>query len=162
MRGLHIAALCAAALLHPIQDSSATSVFRCEDANGQITFTRHGCAPDQTQYRQEVRNHSPGSGKPIPLAVPRARTATPTTRSRAPVIVGEQDDGCGNLLSSSEKRQAIIRREVRSGMSSADVESSLGKPDRITRQNGRQRYHYRDKRGDNQLISFDEAGCVKK
>lgn len=72
------------------------------------------------------------------------------------------DDGCGNLLSSSEKRQAIIRREVRSGMSSADVESSLGKPDRITRQNGRQRYHYRDKRGDNQLISFDEAGCVKK
>lgn len=92
MRGLHIAALCAAALLHPIQDSSATSVFRCEDSNGQITFTRHGCAPEQTQYRQEVRNHSPGSGKPIPLAVPRARTATPTTRSRAPVIVGEQDD----------------------------------------------------------------------
>lgn len=78
------------------------------------------------------------------------------------MIVGEQDDGCGNLLSSSEKRQAIIRREVRSGMSSADVESSLGKPDRITRQNSRQRYHYRDKRGDNQLISFDEAGCVKK
>lgn len=70
MRGLHIAALCAAALLHPIQDSSATSVFRCEDANGQITFTRHGCAPEQTQYRQEVRNHSPAAANPSPWPSP--------------------------------------------------------------------------------------------
>ena len=50
MRGLHFAALLAAALLYPIADSSAASVFRCVSANGHVTFTRHGCADDQEQH----------------------------------------------------------------------------------------------------------------
>lgn len=68
MRGLHFAALLAAALLYPIADSSAASVFRCVSANGHVTFTRHGCADDQEQHLQDTRNHTPSSGKAIPLA----------------------------------------------------------------------------------------------
>ncbi|MGG2397293.1 DUF4124 domain-containing protein [Pseudomonas sp. SH1-B] len=162
MRGLHFVALCAAILFHPIQDSSAASVFRCEDANGHVTFTRHGCATDQKQHMQDARNHTPSSGKAIPLADPSRYSGTAKKDSREVVTVGQQDDGCGNLLSSSDKRQAIIRREIRLGMSRADVENSLGKPDRISRQNGSQRYYYDDKRGKRQQINFDEAGCVKK
>jgi hypothetical protein len=70
MRGLHFAALLAAALLYPIADSSAASVFRCVSANGHVTFTRHGCADDQEQHLQDTRNHTPSSGKAIPLADP--------------------------------------------------------------------------------------------
>ena len=163
MRGSHFAALCAAALLSPTQDSSAASVFRCVDAAGHITFTRHGCSSEQEQHLQDTRNHTPSSGKAIPLADPARRT---TSSHRSPgelVIVGQQEDGCGNLLTSSERRQAIIRKEIRSGMSRADVESSLGKPDRVTASNGQQRYHYREKRkgGNSRQVSFDEAGCVK-
>lgn len=161
MRGLPYAALCVA-LLYPTQDSSAASVFRCEDANGHITFTRHGCTTEQEQQTQSTRNHTPGSGKAIPLARPEQNSrSTRNSGSADLVIVGQQDDGCGNRITGSERRQAVIRQEIRSGMTRADVESSLGKPDKITRQNGQQRYHYRDKRGNSQQISFDEAGCVK-
>lgn len=162
MRGTHVAALLAAALLSPIQDTSAASVFRCIDANGHVTFTRHGCNSDQEQHLQDVRNHTPSSGKAIPLADTSRKAKSSKASADEMVIVGQQDDGCGNLLSSSERRQAIIRQEIRSGMSLSDVESSLGKPDRIARQNGRQRYYYDDKRGKRQQINFDEAGCVKK
>ena len=164
MRGKHFAALLAAALLYPIEDSSAARVFRCVDADGHITFTRHGCATDQEQHLQDARNHTPSSGKAIPLADPGRRATTASASSSEVVIVGQQDDGCGNLLSSSERRQAIIRKEIRRGMSRADVENSLGKPDRVTASNGQERYHYREKRkgGNSRQVSFDEAGCVKK
>jgi|TARA_A100001518_G_C1177258_1_gene26632 hypothetical protein len=164
MRGKHFAALLAAALLYPIEDSSAASVFRCVDADGHITFTRHGCATDQEQHLQDARNHTPSSGKTIPLATPERRATTRPTSAGELVIVGQQDDGCGNLLTSSERRQAIIRKEIRSGMSRADVENSLGKPDRVTASNGQQRYHYKEKRkgGSSRQVNFDEAGCVKK
>lgn len=164
MRGLHFAALLAAAFLHPIPDSSAASVFRCEDANGHVTFTRHGCASDQQQRLQDARNPTPGGGKAIPLADPGRRVTAAPANPGEVVIVGQQDDGCGNLLTSSERRQAIIRQEIRSGMSRADVENSLGKPDRVTASNGQQRYHYREKRkgSGSRQVSFDEAGCVKE
>ncbi|MFV9656912.1 DUF4124 domain-containing protein [Pseudomonas sp. NY15366] len=164
MRGRHLAALFAAALFSPIEDSSAASVFRCVDADGHVTFTRHGCSIEQEQHLQDARNHTPSSGKPIPLATPDRRKETTTANSGEVVIVGQQDDGCGNLLTSSEKRQAIIRKEIRRGMSRADVENSLGKPDRVTASNGQERYHYREKRkgGNSRQVSFDEAGCVKK
>ena len=161
MRGSHFAALLAAALLYPHQDSSAATVFRCVDANGHITFTRHGCKSDQEQQLQDARNPTPSSHTTIPLADTRRREQRSPNADEV-VIVGQQDDGCGNLLSSSDRRQAIIRREIRSGMSRADVESSLGKPDRITQQNGKQRYYYDDTRGKRQQVNFDEAGCVKK
>ena len=45
-------------------------------------------------------------------------------------------------------------------MSRADVESSLGKPDTITEQNGKTRYVYQVKKGNKRNINFDEAGCV--
>ncbi|GIZ12208.1 hypothetical protein NCCP436_16240 [Pseudomonas sp. NCCP-436] len=48
-------------------------------------------------------------------------------------------------------------------MSRTDVESSLGKPDKVTVSNGVQRYHYQAKRkgGASRQVSFDETGCVK-
>jgi len=158
MRGLPYAALCAA-LLYPSHAPFAAGVFRCEDGNGHITFTRHGCPSEQQAQLQSAHNPTPGSGKAVPLAKPTSGTR-PSAAAQV-VVVGQQDDGCGNRVTGNERRQAIIRQEIRSGMTRADVESSLGKPDKITRRNGEQRYHYRDQRGNSQQVSFDEAGCVK-
>ncbi len=70
------------------------------------------------------------------------------------MVVGEQDDGCGNLLNSRERYHHIIKQQIRSGMSRRDVEKALGKPEKISRRNGRTHYQYAEQR-----ISFDRAGC---
>ena len=162
MHGLHCAAVCAI-LLCPTP-LLASSVFRCEDASGHITYTLQGCAAGQAQYRQEAHNPTPGKGKAVPLAKPaKAKTKRKSAQrdTREVTVVGSRDDGCGNHMTSSERRTAIIRQRITSGMSRADVESSLGKPDKITQHNGQTRYLYRGNQGNNRQVSFDAAGCVK-
>ena len=143
---------------------SASSVYRCLDPDGRITFTHHGCPTDQQQQLQNTSNVSPGSAKAVPTA-----NNTPRHRPRAkekntplePTIVGQQDDGCGNRITDRERREAIIREEVHPGMTRADVESALGKPDRVSSRNGQASYHYRDDEGNTQQIVFDEHDCVR-
>ncbi|WP_298182812.1 DUF4124 domain-containing protein [uncultured Pseudomonas sp.] len=160
MQGLHCAAFCVI-LLCPLP-TLGSSVFRCEDANGHVTFTRQGCPDDHSQRLQEAYNPTPGSGKPVPLAKPRKASHQNTQKAdRELTVIGIKQDGCGNHLNSRERRAAIIKQQIRLGMSRSDVESSLGKPDKITEQNGQTRYVYQDKKGNKRNVSFDEAGCVK-
>jgi len=74
---------------------------------------------------------------------------------------GTSQSTCGEALSSSERRRAVIRQQIRSGMSQRDVENALGKPDKVTSNNGQTRYHYADEKGNRRQVSFDESGCVK-
>ncbi|NQD92346.1 DUF4124 domain-containing protein [Pseudomonas sp. CrR25] len=160
MHRLHCAAFCAT-LLCPTP-LLASTVFRCEDANGHITFTQQGCAIEHDQQLQSAYNPTPGSGKPIPLAKSgKTPRAAPKAKASEPVVVGELQDGCGNQVTGSTRRDAIVKRQIRSGMTRADVESSLGTPDKTSSQNGQTRYHYRDRQGNTRQVSFDEAGCVK-
>lgn len=139
----------------------AASVFRCEDVNGHITFTSQGCPSEQQKMLQHANNATPGSGKPVPMA--KAATAQPVMRptSSELIVVGQQDDGCGNRITGSTRRQAMIRHEVRAGMTLADVESTLGRPDKISSQNGQLRYQYLDNQGRSRQVNFDEDRCVK-
>ncbi len=160
MLGLHRAALCAILLAPP--PLLASTVFRCEDSTGHITFTLRGCPSEQHQQLQDAYSPTPGSGKPVPLAKSRkpSRTATKGS-SRELVVVGEPQDGCGNRVTGRARRTAMIKQQVRSGMTRADVESILGKPDKVSSQNGQTRYRYHDRQGNSRSVSFDEAGCVK-
>ncbi len=161
MHRLYCAAFCAT-LLYPGW-SQATTVYRCEDGNGHSTFTLQGCPEEQEQYLQNADNPTPSSGKAVPLAktAGRRRTAAGTATDSRLVVVGEREDGCGNRVTGRARRDAMIKQRIRSGMTRADVESSLGKPDTISSQNGQTRYHYRDRQGNSRQVSFDEAGCVK-
>ncbi|TWC43015.1 uncharacterized protein DUF4124 [Pseudomonas sp. SJZ079] len=160
MLGLHRAALCAI-LLAP-SPLLASTVFRCEDNSGHITFTLRGCPSEQDQQLQEAHSPTPGSGKPVPLAKSRKPSrAAAKNSSRELVVVGEPQDGCGNRVTGRARRTAMIKQQIRSGMTRADVESILGKPDRVSSQNGQTRYRYRDQQGNSRNVSFDEAGCVK-
>ena len=153
------AAFCAIALALAM-DASATTVLRCEDPNGHVTFTLHGCSTDQRTLQQEASNARPGSGKPVPLAKPDARRQPAASGIRF-AATGEPDDGCGNQISGRERRQATIRKQALAGMSTQDIESAFGKPQRISRSNGQTRYHYKDRDGNTRQVSFDERGCVK-
>ena len=161
MLRLICAGLCAT-LLYPDQITLAATVFRCEDANGHITYTRNGCPQDASQALQRADNQTPGQGKPVPLAKPhKSSRSSKKTDKQELTVVGVKQDNCGNQLSSSERRAAIIKQQVRTGMNRADVESSLGRPDKVSEHNGQTRYVYQGKKGNKRNVSFDEAGCVK-
>lgn len=142
----------------------ATTVHRCEAPDGHLTFTLQGCSTEQQAALQHADNPSPGSAKPVPLAKTDQQKLKRRKNSKksAVVVVGEHQDGCGNQLSSSERRSAIISQQVRAGMTQKDIESALGKPDKISSQNGQTRYQYRDEKGNSRQVSFDESGCVRK
>jgi len=161
MHGSLKSGLLSLSLLIP-QTSFATSVFRCQDANGHVTYTLSGCPISHDQAIQQANNPTPSSGRPTLMAAPSKSTRrSERSDNQQPTVVGTRDDGCGNQLSSSEKRSAIIRKEVRRGMARSDIESALGKPDSSNEQNGQTRYTYQDQNGQKRQVSFDENGCVR-
>jgi hypothetical protein len=165
-----ISKLAFAALLL-LAPAAATTVNRCEDSSGRITFTTLGCPAGHSLQQQETYNAPPGSVIATPLSTPQTqpRAAKP---EREIVVVGQHDDGCGNVLSAHERRRAMINLQTPAGMSKRDVESMLGKPDKVSVRNQEVRYVYDNKdeknktmRGNThrkQQVTFDKNGCVKK
>jgi hypothetical protein len=166
MHGLLRAMFCAT-LLYPTSHALAANVYRCEDSNGHLTYTLQGCTSQQMLQVQNADNPTPSSGKPVPLAKAKKQQKHKTPRSKKSkaektmLVIGEHQDGCGNQVTGSARRTAMINGQVRSGMPRKDVESALGKPDKITSLNGQMRYLYRDRDGNSKQVSFDENGCVR-
>lgn len=161
MLTIHRALVCACTITASVQ-LHASPILRCEDAQGHITYSQHGCPENQSEQPQAAHNPRPaGSGQGVEMATPaRTRAGMQAFQTQG---IGTPDDGCGNRLDRRSRREAIIKGQVRTGMSQADIESALGKPDRISRQNGSTRYHYPRKSGRAQqvTVTFDENGCVK-
>ncbi|POF39008.1 cell envelope protein SmpA [Pseudomonas laurylsulfativorans] len=139
----------------------ATTVHRCEAANGRITFTTLSCAPGESVSLQDVRVFTPGSTRALlPPAEPHETSGMKIQR-KEPTVVGQAPDKCGNLISARERREAIINQRVIAGMSQQDVESALGKPDKISIRNSATSYRYDTQRGRSAQVEFDEKGCTK-
>ncbi|CDZ92960.1 MULTISPECIES: DUF4124 domain-containing protein [Pseudomonadaceae] len=159
MRTLLASSCCALLLSAP--PALATSIYRCVDETGHLTFTRQGCPPQQTTERQQAFNPTPGSSKPVPMAkAPKQRPESKKKQEQTLTVVGEPDDGCGNRITGSARRNAMINRQSLPGMTRADIESTFGKPDSITSRNGQTQYRYTASKGRTHSISFDESGCV--
>lgn len=148
------------ALLFWTTSTIAASIYRCSDADGKLTFTQQGCPTDQAALVQEAANPTPGSGKAVPLAKPVKQRSRRDESSRSLTVVGTQDDGCGNLITGTAKREALIKQRVLPGMTRADVESTLGSPDSVTSRNGKVQYRYSSQKGKTRTVSFDQYGCV--
>ena len=149
-----------ALLCLPLRSMAAT-VHRCDGADGRITFTTLSCATGERFSMQEVRPFTPGSlVQMMPEAEPRG-LSNKKIRNREPTVVGGAEDKCGNLISAGERRQAIISRRIVAGMSRQDVESALGRPDKVTTRNASMSYRYNNKRGRSAHVEFDEKGCTQ-
>ncbi|RIZ35345.1 hypothetical protein AXX04_23120 [Pseudomonas aeruginosa] len=136
----------------------AATVFRCEDASGHVTFTQLGCPNAQAGERIEADNPPPGGTSVTPMATPAP------LRREAPsvVVVGEGKEKCGARLGEQERRKAIVEQRIVAGMTRADVERALGKPDQVSGNNAEMTYRYKaDKRRGARSVSFDQEGCVK-
>ncbi|WP_407296668.1 outer membrane protein assembly factor BamE domain-containing protein [Stutzerimonas zhaodongensis] len=150
------------ALILSTTPTLATTIYRCSDAEGNLTFTQQGCAIDQTARTQNAKNPTPGSGKAVPLANPATpRKPRNNETVRTLTVVGAPDDGCGNRITGSARRDALIKQQVRSGMTRKDIESTFGTPDTVTSRDGQVRYRYNGKQGRTRTINFDENGCVR-
>ena len=155
---------CALLLLSVTLSLQAATVFRCEDNNGHITFTLQGCPTDQALDIQSAQNPTPGSGKPVTMAPITKRAVNKTSKSgtaKELTVIAEQHDGCGNRVIGAPRRTAIIQQQVLAGMTQADVESALGKPDTLSMVNGETQYLYTTDNGTRRKVSFDQSGCVK-
>ncbi|WP_426141530.1 outer membrane protein assembly factor BamE domain-containing protein [Pseudomonas sp. DWP3-1-2] len=144
----------------------ATVVQRCEDSAGNITFTSLGCPGEHDTQLRNAYNAPPGSNTHEALLPPHAqalprRQAGADRKAKEITVVGQRDDGCGNRLSDEQRRRAIINRQTPPGMTQREVESVLGRPDKVVNRNGEMRYVYNEKKGRSSQVSFDEKGCVK-
>ncbi|MGB8921508.1 MAG: cell envelope protein SmpA [Pseudomonas sp.] len=140
---------------------AATTLHRCEAPDGRITFTSLSCASDELLSVQEVHPYSPGSVVAIMPEHNHEETSSMKARSREPSIIGRMQDKCGNLIDARQRREAIINQRVIAGMSQQDVESALGKPDKVNIRTSTTSYRYDLKRGRSAQVDFDEKGCVK-
>lgn len=140
--------------------SNAATLHRCQASDGRITFTSMSCATGEQLSIQEVHPYSPGWVAIMPEFDHETVTGM-KDRGREPGIVGGAEHKCGNLIDSRQRREAIINRRVVAGMSQRDVESALGKPDKINTRTSTTSYRYDLKRGRSAQIDFDERGCVK-
>lgn len=144
----------------PIKLLAATA-HRCEAPDGGITFTTMSCKTNESLSLHTAHPFMPGTTHAI---MPEATTQQPpgaNAKRREPTIVGQLEDKCGNLINAKQRREAIINQRVIAGMTQQDVESALGKPDKISIRNSATSYRYDLKRGRSAHIEFDEKGCVK-
>jgi len=148
-------------LLCPPPLALATTIARCEAANGRITFTTLSCASGDSLSLQDVRTFTPGSTMELMPRAESRETSGMKIKRREPTIVGRTEDKCGNLIDPRERREAIINQRVVAGMSQQDVESAFGKPDKISIRNSVTSYRYDNQRGRSALVEFDEKGCTK-
>jgi hypothetical protein len=140
----------------------ATTIHRCEASNGHITFTTLSCTTSETLSLQEIRTFTPGSAVTAPAPeAPIRDTSGMKTKRKDPTVVGRAEDKCGNLISAKERREAIINQRIVAGMTRQEVESALGKPDKISIRNSSTSYRYKTKRGRSANIEFDERGCTR-
>ncbi|MFI8227123.1 cell envelope protein SmpA [Pseudomonas sp. NPDC085632] len=149
-------------LLYLPPAGAATTLYRCEAADGSITFTSMSCAHDELRSTQEVHPYSPGSIVAVMPEANHEETSRMKTKGREPGIIGRAEHRCGNLIDARQRREAIINQRVIAGMSQQDVESALGKPGKVNIRTSTTSYRYDLKRGRSAQVDFDERGCVKE
>ncbi|MGY3175002.1 hypothetical protein ACVWYU_004422 [Pseudomonas sp. TE12234] len=139
----------------------ATNIHRCEAPGGRITFTTMSCKAGEQLSPQEVQTYSPGTALALIPEASHREIAGRKLTNREPAVIGQPEDKCGNLISARERREAIINQRIVAGMSQQDVESALGKPDKISIRNSATSYRYDTKRGRSANVEFDARGCTK-
>ncbi|MFJ7796755.1 cell envelope protein SmpA [Pseudomonas sp. NPDC096950] len=150
-----------ATLLYLPPKAFAATIHRCEAPDGRITFTTMSCRAGEHLSRQDVRPFMPGTIVAVMPEATARETSDTHAKRRELTVVGQSEDKCGNLIDARQRREAIINQRVIAGMNQQDVESALGKPDKISIRNSATSYRYDLKRGRSAHVDFDERGCVK-
>lgn len=145
--------------LHSSIPLAATQIYQCIATDGTISFSDNICPADTKQ-----NIHTLLQPMLIPTLSKQAirETSSNTSQQRGKTrvtVVGESAHRCGES-NPYERRTAMVRKQVKSGMNQADIESMYGKPIKSNLSNGIVTAVYRSKKGQNRSVRFDEHGCV--
>ena len=148
------------ASLHCSITQAATQVFKCIDAGGLIGFSDSTCPADTQQS-----THSIAQPMLIPALSKQAINQIQQKHSKLGnktrvTVIGDQAHPCG-ISDLQTHRTALVRKQVKSGMSQTDVESMFGKPLKQDISNGVLTATYRSGKGQKRSVRFDEHGCVR-
>lgn len=137
--------------------SFATPIYKCTTAQGAIIFSDTACPSDA--QREIYQLNAPMT---IPAlsqsSIQQSLTKQPRQQTRVTVI-SDDDSPCGTV-DPTERRTQLVRKQVASGMSQAEVESMYGKPLSQRRHNGTTHATYRGSGNQTLSVRFNEHGCV--
>ncbi len=146
--------------LHGTLAQAATQIYKCINATGLISFSDSICPPDTEQS-----THSIAQPMLIPALTKQAIKQTKQKHSKQRnktrvTVVGDLAHPCG-IIDLQAQRTARVRKQVKNGMSQAEVESMFGKPLKQDMNNGILTATYRSDKGQKRSVRFDEQGCVR-
>lgn len=146
--------------LHCPITQAATQVFKCIDASGLISFSDSSCPVDT-----EESIHSIAQPMLIPALSKQAINQTQQKHAKQGnktrvTVIGDQAHPCG-ISDLQTHRTARVRKQVKSGMSQAEIEGMFGKPLKQDMSNGILTATYRSEKGRKRSVRFDEHGCVR-
>lgn len=137
--------------------SAATQVYKCTANNGAVTFNDSGCADNTAQDTLELQ-----TPMIIPALSPSVIKQALITKKKNPVrvtVVADNNHPCGTF-DQTKRRSHLVRKQVKSGMSQAEVQSMFGKPLTQRSHNGQISATYRSAKNKKRSVRFDERGCV--
>ncbi len=137
--------------------NAATQVYKCTANNGAVTFNDSGCSVNSAQDTLELQ-----TPMTIPALSQSAIKQALSPKKKKPVrvtVVTDNNDPCGTF-DRTQRRSDLVRKQVKSGMSQAEVESMFGKPLSQRSHNGKISATYRSAKNKKRSVRFDEHGCV--
>ncbi len=140
--------------------SAATQIYKCITQADAVIFSDSVCPSGAKQNIQTLQK--PMLIQALPKHVIQQSQNKVSTDKRRPrvIVVGAQSHVCGSH-DPQARRTAMVRKQVKSGMSQADIESMYGKPLKQDINNGILTATYRSNKGQKRSVRFDEHGCVR-
>lgn len=137
-------------LLLGASPAMATSLYKCIDSNGHVTFTQQACQDGSGGKEMEVKSSSKGMLIADPNQIP------PPAESAA----RRNYNQCGDLTQ-VDIRSLVGNRQIQVGMTAEDAAESWGRPSKINSSSyGNDQWVYSRANGDSQYIYVDGNGCV--
>jgi len=137
--------------------SAATQVYKCTANNGAVIFNDSGCPSDTLQDVHEL--HAPMIIPGLTQRSIKQALSTPDKKTVRVTVVADNNHPCG-AFDQTQRRSHLIRKQVTSGMSQAEVDSMFGKPLSQRSHNGKISATYRSSKNKTRSVRFDEHGCV--
>lgn len=137
--------------------AALAQIFKCTADNGNISFNDSGCPP---QAQQELVSRQPVTSIPAPpnKAIEHHQD-TPEHRATRVTVISDDKHPCG-AFDATQRRTDLIRKQVKSGMSQAEVQSMFGKPLSQRNHNGIVSAVYRNNKEQRVTVRFNQQGCV--
>ncbi len=137
--------------------AALAQIFKCTADNGSISFNDSGCPP---QSQQALLSRQPVISIPAPPNnTIKHNQDTSEHKATRVTVISDDKHPCG-AFDATQRRTDLIRKQITSGMSRAEVQSMFGKPLSQRNNNGIVSAVYRNNKEQRVTVRFNQQGCV--